>query len=356
MEYHTEGNNKTYYIDEDCATIGAGHEGKVYKIDENLAAKILHDESKMSYYLRELKEKKVTLMINFGKNHDTSYLAWPKEKLYDENNRFAGFTMPHINGDMLGRISIDPNLSWKRKIILARELSTAVCKLHRMGHIIGSGLNFYDVMYDNNTGNLTLIDCDSFQIRIDDNTAYPSGTSGDREYVAPEKQGQCNDIRCVYTKESDYFTLAIIIYQLLSSGIHPFTAHYTREDGEETKYTRKKNIHNGICPIFPETCKDRNTGNDLPIEITKHFPVYPNEIFPPNISVLFRKTFVESYIVSDKGISIAPNERATAEEWFNALSNLLNNLERCTENRMHYYHKDFEKCPLCLNEERISEM
>ena len=353
MEYHTEGNNKTYYIDEDFAVIGAGREGKVYKIDDNLAAKILRDD--VSDDLRRLKARKVTLMINLGKGQDISYLAWPKEKLYDENDRFVGFTMPHINGDMLGRISIDPNLSWRKKIFLAKKLSQAVCEFHEMGHIIGSGLNFYDVMYDDNNGHLTLIDCDSFQIAIDDKTAYPSGVRGDDEYVAPEQQKHHKDKFCVYTKESDDFTLAIIIYQLLSSGFHPFMAHYTRDDGGETKYNRKNNINNGICPICPETCKDPVTGKDLPVGIIKHFSVYPNEIFPPNICELFRKTFVESYIVSDKGIRIAPKNRATAKEWFNALSDVINNLKKCDKNQMHYYHNDFEKCPLCLNEERKTE-
>ncbi len=282
-------------------------------------------------------------MINLAKTQDTSYLAWPKEMLYDDRNRFSGFTMPRINGVVLSDTS---DLSWKKKIILARELSKAVCKFHKMGHITAGDFKLSNVMYDDSNGNLTLIDCDSFQIRKNDKTAFPSGVKGDAEYVAPEKQKESKGLLCVYTKESDYFSLAIIIYQLLSSGFHPFHSKYLGEDeDEEANYSRTKNISNGICPIFPETCKDPVTGESLPVGIIKHFPLYPDEVFSPQICELFRKTFIDGYA--------NPKKRATAEEWSNALNDLQNNLEKCKINeKEHRYYKNLEKCPFCLIEER----
>lgn len=248
----------------------------------------------------------------------------------------------------------DKELCWKYKLKLAINSSSAIKNAHEIGYIaceldIENNV-FYDTDSDN--GYLGIIDCDSFQVICSQgSTKYqncfndPNYKTLNEAYLAPELQGEFYHDSCIhFTKESDYFSLAVLIYQLLSDDIHPFGFIVSDDEnilGEPDFYLYPENILHGRCFLFPETYeghKIERRPDDAKLDLA--------ERFPPVICDLFKRTFVDGH--KD------PKKRATAEEWHNALSELLLNLKQCERNPMHYYYKDLEKCPWCLNEERIS--
>ena len=329
MDYYNE-KHKTYTIGKYLAK---GGEGTVYMIDSNTVAKILHDKKRT-----EERENKLKAMIASSIGRNTDYLAWPKEILYDDHGNFIGYTMPIMTGKTLSKASIDKNLSWKNRLILAINLSAAVNNVHLMGHIVGN-LNLYNAMYDDKTGEIALIDCDSYHITDpNDKKEYPCVVCKE-EYIAPELQNEFGTPGHYFTKESDYFALAIIIFQLLAYDTHPFSVRVIKDESLE-KFSRHENIRAGRCIYFPETyeyCKDE-------IEKPPFFTLELNEIYPQNICELFRRTFVDGH--KD------PKKRASAEEWYHALKDLLSKLNQCTQNKKHFYYDGFAECPLCLNEKR----
>ena len=283
-------------------------------------------------------EDKIRAMIASTEGQKTDFLAWPKEILYDDSGNFVGYTMPYINGKTLSIASLDKNLSWENRLVLSINLAAAVYKVHSLGHVVGD-LNDNNAIYDDKTGTLALISCDSYQI-TDPNTKeeYPC-IVGKSEYIAPELQNEFGKTGHYFTKESDYFSLAVIIHKLLSYDVHPFAVHYMGK-GSADNYRIENNIANGRCILFPETCEGCKGEIEKPLQFTLDI----NEIYPPKICDLFRKTFVDGH--KD------PKSRASAIDWYNVLNDLLENLKKCPKNPSHSYFNGLAECPLCLNEKR----
>ena len=318
-----------YEIDE-SKLLAKGGEGSIYKINSNIVAKVLHGPNRT-----ESRERKIKAMIASAEGKNTELLAWPKEILYDDNGNFAGYTMPYIDGKTFSdaAAALDHNLDWKHKLELAINLSAAVNNLHLLGHVVGD-LNTGNVLYNDQTGDIALIDCDSYHITDpNDKKEYPCVVCKE-EYIAPELQYKFGTPDHYFTKESDYFALAIIIFQLLAYDTHPFSVRVINDESLE-KYFPLENIRAGRCIYFPETCEYCKDEIEKPLSFTLEL----NEIYPQNICELFRRTFVEGH--KD------PKKRASAEEWYHALMNLRGNLITCK--RHHYYYDGLEECPLCLN-------
>ena len=336
VKHYVTKDNNAYEIDEENENnrLAYSMDNYIYRISDDLVAKIRRRIVRTPY--TESMKRLIQDMIDSSVGKNTQFLAWPKEVLIEEKNRFAGYTMPYFDGNPLSSAYLDQNLSWKNRVILAKDLAAAVKNVHDMDHFVCHIDN--SAKYDTD-GKLTLIKCEYYQITVpnDKNHFYYSRCGGSADYIAPELQEYYGFYS--YTKEEDYFALAVIIFQLLSYGIHPFAVHYIGKESEN-EYTIVNNIISGRCILFPETCKGH------PIEKTAEYLFDLDKTLPPDICDLFKRTFVYGH--KD------PKMRATAEEWHNALSELLLNLKQCERNPMHYYHKDLEKCPWCLNEEIIS--
>lgn len=333
MKFYNE-KKEAYEID-DSKLLSQGGDGSIYKITADVVAKILNDNNRT-----DIKKNKIQVMIASAEGKNTELLAWPKEILYNDNGNFAGYTMPYIDGKTFSDASLDKNLSWKKRLILAINLSAAVHNVHILGHVIGD-LNTGNALYNDKTGKIALIDCDSYHITDpNDKEEYPC-VVGKLEYIAPELQNEFGTPGHYFTNESDYFSLAIIIFQLLAYDTHPFSAVYKGTGGSAANINPDKNILNGRCVFFPNTCNGQN------LEKPPYFTLELNEIYPQNLCELFKKTFVDGH--KD------PNKRASAEEWYHALMYFRDKLIPCKKDPNHYYYNGFAECPLCLNEERISD-
>ena len=343
--------------------------GRVYEIDRWLDAEIIGTHAKIddrvmavimpAYRRNESYAQRIRALIDISAADRTGgHFALPTEILYDEKRNFVGYLRQNVGGKDLELypILIDrhkQDLSWKNRIRLAINLSAAVHNAHSLGIVIVDLAGSF--MKWDETGRITLLECDRFQFTNpnDKKTIYPHTLLHfPKEYIAPEMQVNFDSPDRLYTKESDYFSLAVIIYQLLAYTDHPFRIYYKSkkkassgsypilDDEREKEYVNS--IRNGRCVLFPETCKGYDIGKDY-----RNFRVELDEVFPPQICELFRRTFVDGH--KD------PKKRATAEEWYNALNDLRNNLKKCEMNREHLYHKNLNECPFCLSEKREFE-
>lgn len=340
--------------------------GRVYEIDRWLDSEIIGTNAKIDDRVmavimpanrrNESYAKRIRALIDTSAADGTGgLLAFPTEILYDEKRNFVGYLRQNVGGKdldlhMILIDSLRQDFSWENRIRLAINLSAAVNNAHSLGIVIvdlaGSFMKWDD------TGRITLLECDRFQITDpnDKKRIYPHTLLHfPKEYIAPEMQVNFDSPDRLYTKESDYFSLAVIIYQLLAYTDHPFRVYYKSKSGsvfkqhedfyekEEKEYI--ESIRHGRCVLFPETCRGYDIGENY-----RNFRLKPDEVFSPQICDLFRRTFTDGH--KD------PKKRATAKEWETALNDLLNNLKTCDLNKEHRYYKSLDKCPFCLNEER----
>jgi serine/threonine protein kinase len=201
--------------------IGAGGEGAVYedKNDPRMVIKVLHQQQATAERVAKLR----AMCQNPPQNADS--LSWP--------NRLEGGV-----GDLRFRMSRAPsNSSTVYRFISANErrqlprqkqeyeyrtaLGVNIAEAFRWLHAIHVRIG--DVNPSNilvaDDGSVTVIDCDSFQIPgPHGHQPYPC-TVGSPEYTAPE----IDDFRRQFrSQDSDNFALAVLLYQLLGNGSHPY--------------------------------------------------------------------------------------------------------------------------------------
>ncbi|HTD27894.1 MAG TPA: hypothetical protein VK660_00735, partial [Xanthomonadaceae bacterium] len=166
-------------------------------------------------------------------------MAWPVASLYDKSRRFVGFLTPAV--DMQATSPLESVLhedqaraeglptSLGAKINLAARLAVAITELHQLEHhvvhLTPANLRFY-----RQSLHLTLIGCERFSIyaNLERFAAHPDAGVIASHYLAPEFQGQ--PIPRAKEESQDRFALAVLVFQLLNFGIHPFTGIPTRAD------------------------------------------------------------------------------------------------------------------------------
>ncbi|WP_292389919.1 hypothetical protein [Methanosarcina sp. UBA5] len=297
------------------STNKSGGEGVLHKIegDSFLCAKVFHREK----ITKELHEKILTMVDNppndptWSSNKHVS-IAWPNSVLYDGPNKskFIGFTMPLINMNSFREIHeywdaedrlkyFGGEFTWKHLFVTAFNISRTIAAVHEKGYCIGD-LRQTNILV--NPGALiTLIDCDSFQIKdpVSGNIFYCRVGFG--EFLPPEllEPGVNFGNKNYDRYYSDLFGLASIIFRLLMNGCDPYQAK-----GKPVEYenTPQKKIRKGYFPYVP---KYKNIGVKPPDG------AFPFEIIPPSIQELFIKCFVDGH---DNY-----KERPTARDWVTAL-------------------------------------
>lgn len=166
-------------------------------------------------------------------------IAWPVASLHDKSRRFAGFLMPAVDMQTTSPLASvlqedqarAENLptSLGAKINLAARLAVAITELHqqehRVVHLSPANLRFY-----RQSLHLAVIGCERFSIRAArERFAADPGPAGIAlDYLAPEFQDQ--GILPGKEEAQDRFALAVLIFQLLNFGIHPFDGIPTGDD------------------------------------------------------------------------------------------------------------------------------
>ena len=211
----------------------SGGAGSVYLLPESplQVAKIYHDTANRAEYERKVAamlelSPQLTDLVENGKRY--VQIAWPQALLRDERGRFAGFAMPAVDVQATSELECILQERQARaaglptglgaKITLAANLAAVIAELHRQNHHVIDlkpvNLRFYpQSLY------MAMLDCDGFSIQGKGERFIADQITPD--YLAPEFQA--SSIALGGEEQQDRFALAVVIFQLLNFGIHPFT-------------------------------------------------------------------------------------------------------------------------------------
>lgn len=312
--------HKLYYINSSqrislniTDLLGSGAEGDVYKVESlgNCVAKIyrppnIPPREKLQAMLARPPESlciKVSEKIFY-------MLAWPTHFIENSHGELIGFLMPEIPFNhavklskystrlqMQRSLSPDDN-SLPRRVWICRNLAAVIAELHRQDHYVVD-LKPENIYLFKDTGIVCLVDNDSFSIAA----ATPSGprfpaTVFSPEYIAPELLINRLSPQSVTTNTQDNFALAIIIFQVLNNGIHPFQG-------------------------IPKTqLKASDSEWNIDICVEKGYYAYglqPHAAIAPNPASTHEYWANSTRELFDRAFASHPNQRPTAEEWRNHL-------------------------------------
>jgi DNA-binding helix-hairpin-helix protein with protein kinase domain len=222
------------------------------------------------------------------------------------------------------RKSCFPGADYKFLIRTAANISRAVATVHATGCVIGD-INHSGILVSENA-TVALIDADSFQIKNEQNQYLCR--VGVPEYTPPELQGKKLD-GIVRTPNHDAFGLAVVVFQLLCMGRHPFSG---RPDQGEMPLER------AIAEGRFAYSQLRKVGMSPP-------PGVPGLAdFPPPIRAAFEQAFQPA------------TQRPSAEQWVALLSELETNLRACGKSDLHHYPASALECPWCRMENKLGTL
>lgn len=213
--------------------IKSGGAGSVFLLDNaaGSVAKLYHPGVGLEVYERKLQAMLALCpdlpdRIENGKRH--VQIAWPEALLRDRQGRFIGFRMPKL--DIAATSDLEHVLQERQaraeglptglgpKAVLAANLAVTLAALHRRGHYVVDlkplNLRFYrESLY------IALLDCDGFSVQ-GRGERFPAGQVT-ADYLAPEFHG--SGVTPGREEQQDRFALAVVVFQLLNSGIHPYS-------------------------------------------------------------------------------------------------------------------------------------
>src|SRR5579875_246150 len=312
--------------------LGSGGEARVFAVTdaERLCAKIYHQPTPEQV-------RKLTVMVEnppdipiSGADHHS--IAWPIDLLYHAygSRGFAGFLMPRVSGmrplfnvyNPAIRRKETPLFTYEYLYTAAINVAWAVRALHQRGYVIGD-INESNILVKD-TGLVTLVDTDSFQVHDPVRQTTYRCPVGKPDYTPPELQN-CNFRTIDRTPEHDLFGLAVLIFQLLMEGTHPFSGIYLGH-GDPPPYSER--IRAGHYPYG---------ARPVPYKPMPQAP--PMALLPPTLKALFARCFEDGFH--------DPSARPDAATWSAALKEAAASLTVCTENPLHRYGAHLTRCPWC---------
>ena len=262
--------------------LGEGAEGEVYSVANSpqWAVKVY----KPGKAPKDIQAKKLLAMEGLmpplrGERAGHPSLTWPEQIIQDQNRDLVGLVMPRV--DKANTITVGEfftpsvrqqklremnvpsdsrhiqNTTWK----IITNLSQTAAKVHEQGHLIGD-INERNILVEPQHGDVSIIDCDSFQIRDVKNRVIYRCKVGRPEYTAPEllrqMQGPCTKHGCPNgsskhqmgypcverEQQHDKFGLAVISFQLLMDGSHPYDCRIDEAHNAEANSRKEKIIRN----------------------------------------------------------------------------------------------------------------
>ncbi len=258
-------------------------------------------------------------------------ITWPVDRLLMPSGAgsVVGYVMPRIHKALPAMEFFNPKARLKQCPLFhfgyllrtAHNLAAAVRAIHEAGYVVGD-LNESNCLV-NNQALVTLVDTDSFQVPAQGHIfRCPVGKP---EYTAPEMQGVNFGDRD-RAEEHDNFALAVLIFQLLMQGIHPFAGKFT---GSGEPVGLPERISAGYWPY--------SAHGKVPFGPNPHAP--PLEVLPAPVRALLQLCFAEGHR--------QPSRRPGARAWQDALRDGEKDLMPCTANTQHLYPKALSRCPWC---------
>jgi DNA-binding helix-hairpin-helix protein with protein kinase domain len=302
----------------------------VYEVafDPAVVAKIYHQPPEAK------KAEKLLTMVQLATPELLKFSAWPVSVL-SKSSKIVGLLMPKMSREdrpihkmytPKDRLREFPSADWLFLIHVAANIARGFAAIHRAGHVIGD-VNHGNVLVSSN-GTTAFIDCDSFQIKSDGQLFRCE--VGVPPYTPPELQNRAFGL-IERTQNHDAFGLAVLLFQLLFMGRHPFAGRFSGR---------------GDMPIERAIAEFRFAFGYMAAKMQMSPP--PNSLLldevPSPMAVAFERAFGTD---SSRGLA-----RPTAIEWLAILEQLKNELARCKKNRAHVYFSYLSSCPWCEFEDR----
>ncbi|MBP2658954.1 MAG: hypothetical protein H6Q69_1986 [Firmicutes bacterium] len=312
--------------------IGSGGEGSVFEITDRseMVVKLYHKP------LSTDRISKLSAMVQVKNDQLLKFAAWPTGLLYNDNqtHKIIGILMPKITGykeihSLYGpksRLQEFPSANWPFLIHTATNLARAFNAVHFYGQVIGD-VNHSNILVSHQAL-VKLIDCDSFQ--ISNNNKKHLCEVGVLTHQPPEMQQYSSFRGIIRTANHDNFGLAVLVFQLLFMGRHPFAGQY---------------LGQGDMPI-EKAIKEQRFAYSLNSGKTQMKPP------PGTLSLNAVSPMVTSFF--EKAFSNGPSQlsRPTSKEWVDALDSFSKELQQCAYNNGHHYYKTLANCPWCEIEKR----
>ena len=309
--------------------LGQGGEGAVYALEgksSDWAAKVYHQIPVAE------KREKLLDMVKANNESLNQIAAWPMTTLHEgHNGQLCGFVMPKLEGYQAihqlynpgQRKQLFPAMDWSGLIMIARNVAVAFAGIHAQGHVIGD-VN-PNLVFVAGNGLVRLIDCDSFQIAVNDKNylcevAVP-------QFTPPELQEHRAFSGLLRTVNHDNFGLALLLFHLLMMGRHPYAGIYANYE--------ELTLESAIQQFRYAYASDNELRNvsEPPAGVTSN-------LLSRQIAEMFMRAFTET---GEQAFG-----RPTATEWINALNNLLQTLTFCEVDRAHRYLTGLAFCPWCV--------
>jgi DNA-binding helix-hairpin-helix protein with protein kinase domain len=255
-------------------------------------------------------------------------LAWPTAIARGPGGELLGYAMRRFGEpghvQLVGlftraqRLKLFPEHGdWRFLLGVAWNLAFMTARMHHENLVIGD-FSSSNVVVDGQ-GFVTFLDCDSI--------AFTDPATGElfpclmhtTDYSSPERQtgGPA-------TRQSDDFALAVLVYQLLTAGNHPFGGVPHASDSESTV---KDNIAASVSYVVrPE------------LVVIPRGTIDPS-VLPPELLTLARTAF-------GPGV-LAPAARPPAEAWLRALDKERGQVRACPSRPRHTYGSHLPTCPWC---------
>jgi DNA-binding helix-hairpin-helix protein with protein kinase domain len=311
--------------------LGKGGEGVVFDVVDHrdIVAKLYHSTPD-----RE-KANKLLAMTRGCNDRLRAIAAWPVGTVHDEvGGAIRGFLMPrvarqkdiHVLYGPKTRLRDYPEATYRFLVHVAANLARAFAVIHEHGHVIGD-VNQGGVCVSPR-GVITLVDCDSFQVRSHQNL-YCCDV-GVPIYQPPELQHVRSFQGLSRTTNHDNFGLAVLIFQTLFLARHPFAGAFQGADEmPPERAIREFRFAYGRDAVQR---KMKQPQGSLGLGA-----------IPVSVAEAFERAFGEAG---------ARGGRPTAMEWVTTLDGFLNELRECPKNSGHAHAQSLSHCPLCELETR----
>jgi len=287
-----------------------GGEGCVYFLNDKpgILVKIYHDE-KLNKNRKEYQEK-IDTMINIKNDFDKVNVCWPLLSVFNSSMQWVGYAMKQGIGAPMRYLAHGvaykkhfPNLD---RVILLRFLLSFIENirvLHSRNIFIGD-YNLLNFLCDNTNNKVTMIDCDSYQVVINEKFfPCPVGSPD----LTPIEHHNKDFKQLKRTFESENFSLSIILFECLMLGRHP----YDKVGGDDPL----TNLRNAYFPY------GKGRGGEIPkgpwYNIWSHMSY--------RIKSLFIQTFTEG--VKD------PTKRTNINTWHQEISIYLSEMNKGWHNK-----------------------
>lgn len=302
--------------------IGGGGEGDVYAIHGDSASVVkVYKE-----YPDPAKVEKLRVMVTLASDTLLQFAAWPIDIVEDQAGRVSGFVMRKLEGYVplhmlftpLDRKKLFPDKGYNFLVHVARNLAVAFQKIHHHGIVVGD-VNEANILV-NDKGMVAMIDCDSFQII--DNGRYYYCEVGMLRYTPPEILNGGSFQNVIRTANTDNFSLASLIFQLLFLGRAPFTGINpgTQEIDEETAIKQH---------VFAYSLRQTN-----------------KKLFPPKNTLELSTMHQGLTDAFHQAFEQIPG-RPDALKWMTELTELAKSLVNCGHSKLHFFPRKSVQCPWC---------